>query len=139
MEQRLSMSRKYLILALGIFVVVGGAIALLGTREASMGLWSGWATSGVAGAVTFWLLAWAEEREVREVLGAIVVGFLCRMALLALGLVVSLRLGAAPLWFCLGFFAVYLPGQVAEIGAAVFQTRNLAARGGPSARLEAQS
>ena len=126
------MSRKYLIGALGSWVAVGGAILTLGSRAAAPGLWGGWATAGLSGAVTFGLLAWSAERHPREVMGAIVLGFLCRMALLALGLLVALHLGAAPLWFCVGFFSVYLPGQFAEIGAVLAEAR----RGLPSATLE---
>jgi hypothetical protein len=107
----------WLALGAGIALAAPGlAPALSGLRP---GLWAGWATAGASSLTAFALLAWSHPRSVQAALGAVAVGFLARMLLLALGLLSALRHGADPLWFTVAFFGAYLPLQGLEIAGVL--------------------
>jgi hypothetical protein len=101
--------------ALGLGLALG-APSLLPVK---LGLRAGWLTAGTTGLTAFGLLFWSRGRSLKAALGAIAVGFLVRMALLAVGLVLALRSGAGAMWFTLAFFGTYLPLQALEIAGAV--------------------
>ncbi|HUB08985.1 MAG TPA: hypothetical protein VMB50_18395 [Myxococcales bacterium] len=122
------MPRRHLILAFLCWLAVGAfSFAFAGTALAT-GLRGGWLVAGLAGVCTFAFLAWAADRPLASVLRATVIGFLIRFALLALGLVVTARVGGTPGAYCVGFFAVYLPLQVIEVAALVGRTKVAEAR-----------
>lgn len=122
------MPRRHLILAFLCWLAVGVcSFAVAGTALAA-GLRGGWIVAGLAGACTFAFLAWAAERSLATVLRATVVGFLIRFALLAVGLVLTVRAGGTAGGYCIGFFAVYLPLQGIEVAALVGRSRVAEAR-----------
>ena len=113
------MARRHLILALICWLGVGAASSVLSRGELRVGLWGGWATAGLAGAVTFAGLAWSLRRTLPALLQAVAAGFIVRLVLLVVGLFATVRgFGGSGLGFCAGFFAVYLPLQGIEVAVA---------------------
>ncbi len=104
--------------ALGCWLAIGVAGAFVGSADLRLGVWGGWATAGLAGAVTLAGVAWSEGRTLPALLQVVAVGFFVRLVLLVVGLVATIRgLGGSGLGFCAGFFAVYLPLQIVEVAA----------------------
>jgi hypothetical protein len=124
MEQQRRLWQHGIVLAF-LWLASAAAVAFFATGKVASGLWGGWATGCIAGAATFALLLWSAKRTLREVLGAAAGGFLFRMALLAFGLVATVRSGASPVWFSAGFFGVYLPSQAVEVSVATMIFRQL--------------
>jgi len=126
-------------LALGAGIALGApglAPGLAPTLSGvGLGLWAGWATAGTSSLTAFALLAWSQPRSLQSALGAVAIGFLARMILLAIGLLSALRHGAGPLWFTGAFFGTYLPLQALEIAGALARLKQAplssAARGQP--------
>jgi hypothetical protein len=123
------MPRRYPILALCFWLAVGSAVAALSTGAMRAGLWGGWLTSGVAGACTFAALDWSMNRPLPAVLKAAAAGFLVRLLLLVVGVLLTVHGGGSPVGFTVAFFAVYLICQGIEA---------VALYGHPQARSEAR-
>jgi hypothetical protein len=109
--------RRHLTLALLGWLAAGALTFAFSDQALVEGLRCGWIVAGLAGAITFGFLAWAADRPLPAVLRAMVIGFLIRFVLLALGLVLTVKAGGSPGGYCVGFFAIYLPLQGLEIAA----------------------
>ncbi len=108
---------------------VGGAAPFLFEGPARLGAGAGVAVGALASASALGLLALAFDRGVKLVLGALVVGFLLRMMLVAAGVLVAHALGGDPLAFAAAFFALYFAHQVIELAVVVRRARPQAAEG----------
>jgi len=89
------------------WLLAAGLIAGLAVGEVRSSLLAGWALAGLTGALSFGLLAYADDRPLKGFLSAIFGGFLARLVLVALGFVWAMRHGYNPLWICVSFFALY--------------------------------
>ncbi len=116
------MSMKIQISAIAAWLALGSVLAALPlSHRAALGLWGGWGTGGAAGFVTLGLLGWTLRDGapgIESALRAIVLGFVTRLGLLGVGLVLAVRLGGSALAFCGLFFAIYLACQAVEVAVA---------------------
>ena len=92
-----------------------------------LGAGAGLAVAAVASASAIALLALSIDRGIKLVLGALVVGFLLRMLMVAAGLLLARSLGADLLAFACGFFALYLAHQLIEVVVVVRRAGSAAA------------
>jgi hypothetical protein len=122
------MASRHALWAALLWLALGAGIALAapGLVPARAGLWAGWITAGVSSLTAFGLLAWSHPRSAQAALGAVAIGFLARIVLLAVGLLAALRQGAGPLWFTGAFFGTYLPLQALEIAGALSRLKSAA-------------
>ncbi len=79
------------------------------------GVWIGVLAAAISSGIAFSLLSIALERSFKILTMALIVGVLLRIILVAVGLIVSLRLNAHPLAFCVAFFVLYIAHQSIEI------------------------
>ncbi|MGC4122766.1 MAG: hypothetical protein QM765_50975 [Myxococcales bacterium] len=96
---------------------------------ARLGAGTGVVVGAIASASALGLLALAFDRGLKLVLGALVVGFLLRMMLVAAGVLVAHVLGGDLLAFAATFFALYLAHQIIELAVVVRHARPQAAEG----------
>lgn len=108
---------------------VGVAAPFFFEGPVRLGAGTGVAVGALASASALGLLALAFDRGLKLVLGALVVGFLLRMMLVAAGVLVAHALGGDPLAFAAAFFALYLAHQVIELAVVVRHARPQAAEG----------
>ncbi len=109
------MARRHLVLMVFGYLAAGAACALA-RGPFRVGMWGGWATAGLSGAVTIGLLSWTLRGPPLALVKAISLGFLVRLLFLVAGLFLTVKgAGGAPIGFGAGFFAVYLPLQAWEI------------------------
>lgn len=123
-----SLFRKSLVL-FGLTTLVAGLAPLALAGEARTGAATGVAVAALASASALALLGLAFDRGLKLVLGALVSGFLLRMILVAAGVLVARALGADPLAFVGGFFALYLAHQAIELVVVVRHAPPQAAEG----------
>jgi hypothetical protein len=100
--------------ALLAWLCLGGVLAAVG-GGAHTGVGIGWALAGMLSALSFGALIWVRRRSLQDLLMVVVGGFLVRMLVVGVTLVLMLRAGADPLRFTLGFFSAYLLLQVVEV------------------------
>jgi hypothetical protein len=75
----------------------------------------GWGLAGVLSALSFAALIWVRQRSWQDLMMVVVGGFLARMLVLGVTLVLVLRAHGDPLRFALGFFSAYLLLQLIEV------------------------
>jgi len=95
-------------LALGVALIVASA----GARG---GVGIGWGLAGILSALSFAALIWVRRRSMRDLMLVVVGGFLARMLVVGVTLLVMLRANADPMRFALGFFSAYLLLQIIEV------------------------
>lgn len=96
---------------------------------ARTGVVAGVVTGAFASLCALGLLSLAFDRGMKMVLGALAVGFLLRMLLVAAGLLSSMALGGESLAFVAAFFGLYLAHQIIEFTVVVKRSRSVPAEG----------
>jgi hypothetical protein len=104
---------KPLVAALVAWLSLGIVLGVSGVERAATGV--GWALAGILSALSFAALIWARRRSFQDLLAVIVGGFLARVVVVGVTLILLLRAHADPLHFALGFFSAYLLLQVIEV------------------------
>jgi hypothetical protein len=107
-------NRKFFAAALSAWLCLGAVLAVTtsGTRT---GIGIGWALAGMLSALSFGALVWVRRRSLQDLLIVVVGGFLVRMVVVGVTLVLMLHANADPLRFALGFFSAYLLLQILEV------------------------
>jgi hypothetical protein len=113
----------------GLTTALGAAAPFMLEGAVRLGAGAGVATGALASATALALLAAAFDRGLKLVLGALVVGFLLRMLLVAAGVLVAHAMGGDLLSFAAAFFALYLAHQAIELAVVVRHARPQPAEG----------
>jgi len=108
------LNRRILGSALAAWIALGAALGAF-THGDLAGMGIGWALAGLLSALSFGALLWVRKRALQDLMIVIVGGFLLRMLVVGLTLVLMLRADADPLRFALGFFSAYLLLQLFEV------------------------
>jgi len=103
------------VLSTGLIAWVAlGAVLVTVTSGEHTGLGIGWGLAGILSALSFGALLWVRSRSMQDLLLVVVGGFLFRMLVVGITLVLMLHAHADPMRFALGFFSAYLLLQVIE-------------------------
>ncbi len=105
---------KFFAVALAAWLCLGGMLAAT-TGGARTGIGIGWALAGMLSALSFGALLWVRRRSLQDLLIVVLGGFLVRMVVVGVTLVLMLHANADPLRFALGFFSAYLLLQILEV------------------------
>jgi hypothetical protein len=111
----------YAAIAATTWLVIPATVLIAGGGTEPAGLLSGWVIAGVAGIVSFGLLARVDSgrdpggtASFVQFMKALVWGFAARLVLVGAGFYLTLRNHQSPLWFSVGFFSFYFLSVVCE-------------------------